>query len=249
MNRFGSRTAAAAAATSVATGVIALEVFWVGHRRLPQLEDLDASGLVPGTRDAAPLKVVVLGDSTTTGPGLSSADEIWLRKALAELHLDRPIEVVSLAVSGSRVDDVWARIPEALSVEADIAVLAVGSNDAVHGTPLRRFSDRFEQVVSSLCESIPTVAVANIGDLGNIVRIPPPLRSIIRIRGRALCRAIELVVANNDRAELLDVTASNEHFRNKALFAADLFHPTAEGHSMWADAALPGLRKAFAAAA
>ncbi len=226
-----------------------MEVFWVGHRPLPELQNLDASGVVPGATDTSPLRVVVLGDSTTTGPGLSSADKIWLRQALSELHLDRPIEVTSLAVSGSRVDDVAERLPEALTVGADVAIVAVGSNDALHGTPQRRFTERFNRVVESLCGAVPTVAVANIGDLGNIARIPPPLRTILRVRSRIICRAIEQVAASHGDVVLLDVTPSNAHFRDKALFAADLFHPNEAGHSIWADAALPGLRRAFGSAA
>lgn len=245
MNKFASRAAAAAAATSVATGVLALEVFWAGHRPLPSLKDLDASGIVPGSMDQTPLRVVVLGDSTTTGPGLSSADQIWLRQALTELHLDRPIELISLAVGGSRVEDVYRRLPEALDTCADIAIVAVGSNDALHGTPQRRFSERLDQVVTTLCAAVPTVAVSNIGDLGNIARIPPPLRTILRVRSRIICRAIERVTSVHESVVLLDVTPSNLHFRDKALFVEDLFHPNAQGHSIWADAALPGLRKAF----
>ncbi|MGB6057649.1 MAG: SGNH/GDSL hydrolase family protein [Microthrixaceae bacterium] len=245
MNRFASKAAVAAAATSVATGVLAMEVYWTSHRPLPSLEDLDASGIVPGAMGQVPLKVVVLGDSTTTGPGLSSADQIWLRQALTELHLDRPIEVISLAVGGSRVENVYRRLPEALDADADVAIVAVGSNDALHGTPQRRFTERLDQVVTALGSSVPTVAVANIGDLGNIARIPPPLRSILRVRSRIICRAIERVAAAHDQVVLLDVTPSNLHFRDKTIFAEDLFHPNAEGHSYWANAALPGLRKAF----
>ena len=40
----------------------------------------------------------------------------------------------------------------------------------------------------------------------------------------------------------LDVTASNVGFRDRGVFAEDLFHPNEHGHALWAEAARPGLR-------
>ena len=61
---------------------------------------IDASGRVHGRQDGPPLTMVVLGDSTSTGPGLTDPEDTWFRQALAELDLPRPVEVVSLAVGG-----------------------------------------------------------------------------------------------------------------------------------------------------
>lgn len=242
-----------AMAPSVALAALATEVLWVAHRPLPSLVGLDASGTIPtssaGEEPPAPaarepLSIVALGDSTLTGPGLSAAAHVWVRAALAQL--DHPIEFVSMAVGGSRVTDVLQQVDAAIDRQPDLVVVAVGANDAIHGTPRRMFCRRFEELVDRLADGVPTVAVANIGDLGNIARVPHPLRSLLRWRSATMRSIIESIVAEHDSVELLDVTPADQAFRDRAAFAADLFHPGPVGHAAWAEAALPGLRRAVA---
>jgi len=244
MHRIAAR---AAAGLSVSLAVLIGEALWTVKRRLPTSVGLDASGTVVGSADGPPLTLVVLGDSSATGPGLEQPEHVWFRRALAELALPRPVEVVSLAVGGSRVGDTLARLDDAAAAGADLVLVAVGSNDAIHGTPSRRFEQQFEQLVAALEQQADVVAVTNIGDLGNIARVPAPLKTVLSARGRAISHRIERVAARHERTVLLDVGASNEGFRDVGVFGPDLFHPNELGHSLWAAAATPALRDAFRA--
>lgn len=242
---------ALAAAGVMAGGSLGLagEVLWATRRRLPVLDPVDVSGEVAGRRcDLSPLRLVVLGDSTCTGPGLECPEDLWLRRALLELDLDRPVEVASLAVGGSRAADVSTRVDDALALQPDVALIAVGSNDALHGSPAGRFGVTLDQILRRLLEEIPVAAVVNVGDLGNIPRLPRPLNSAMRRRGRTICRHVETVVADHDRAVLLDVTTVDVHFRDPSVFGPDLFHPNPLGHSIWASAAVLGLQEALSRA-
>ncbi len=60
--------------------------------------------------------------------------------------------------------------------------------------------------------------------------MPPPLNSVLGRRSRTICRRIEAVVSRHERAVLLDVTPTNEAFRDRSVFAPDLFHPARSGH-------------------
>ncbi|WCO66803.1 GDSL-type esterase/lipase family protein [Iamia majanohamensis] len=231
-------------ATAAAAGIVA-ELAWTVHRPLPGLVGLDASGLVPGAGVGAPVRLVALGDSSLTGPGLDDPDAIWLRQALVALHLDRPVALTSLAVGGSRTADVTRRVPEAVALEPDVVVVAVGSNDVVHGTPTRQVVAHLDDVLRHLGAAVPVLAVANVGDLGNVARVRPPLENALRLRSRRVRLAIEAVVARHPSAVLLDVTPADVAFRDPTVFAPDLFHPGPEGHARWADAARPGLQEAF----
>jgi lysophospholipase L1-like esterase len=231
-----------ATAVTVATGVtLTAEVYWTAHRRLPIGAEVDATGLLGEHLAGPPVRVVVLGDSTLTGPGLESPDDLWVRRALSQLDLGRPIELVSFAVGGSRVADVRRRLDEALATDADAVILAVGSNDALHGTAARQFAQSYDEMLTEILSRVPVVALTNVGDLGNIARFPHPLRAVVRRRGRTFCRLVERVAARHDRAVLLDVTPANHFFRDRSLFGPDLFHPTSAGHSKWAEVAAPGL--------
>jgi lysophospholipase L1-like esterase len=241
------RDVAIGAGTALLAGGVATlgaEALWSARRRLPSLEGIDATGTVPGRNPGAtaPIRLVALGDSTLTGPGLTDPDDIWLRRALASLGLDRTVDVTSLAVGGSRASDVRAVVPRALELDPDVVVVAVGSNDAIHGTGYRAFTQALDGIVTALLAQVQAIAVGNVGDLGNVARVPMPLSSVLRQRSIAISRRVEAVVARHDRAVLLDVTASNVGFRDRGVFAEDLFHPNERGHELWAQAAEPGLR-------
>lgn len=240
-----------AAALAGAAVVLGGQVLWTTRRPLPSLEGRDATGPVPGRGDphAPPIRLVALGDSTLTGPGLADPDSIWLRRSLAGLGLDRPVDLVSLAVGGSRARDVLATVPDALERSPDAVIVAVGSNDAIHGTGHRTFTTTFDAIVTSLLATVPAVGVCNVGDLGNLARVPTPLSSVLHQRSTAISRRIRAVVARHEGAVLIDVTTSNVGFRDRGVFAEDLFHPNEHGHALWAEAARPGLRDLLARAA
>lgn len=235
--RWGTVAAGALGMAGLAT--LAAELAWVVKRPLPALVGHDAS-LRSGATEA-PIRLVVLGDSTTTGPGLAGPEQIWLHRALARLDLDDGVDVRSLAVGGSRVADVRARLPEVWPLQPDAVVVAVGSNDAIHGTPTRRFAADFEALVEEVTARAPAAAFTNIGDLGNLARVPLPLASVLRTRSRAIRQRIEEVVARQPGAVLIDVTAADPAFRRRDVFGEDLFHPNALGHDLWAEAAVSGL--------
>ncbi len=236
---------AAAVGAATLSSAIALEVRRAQRMPLPTLEGIDASGTVRGLREGEVLRVVALGDSTLTGPGIADPSNIWLRRALHRLELEPTIEMISLAVGGSRVVDVLRRVDEAIELRPALVVVAVGSNDALHGTPGRRFAAQLDRLLDRLTAEVPVVAVANVGDLGNIARARAPLTTALRLRARVICRIIEQTVAKHDGVVLLDVTPSNEPFRNPDVFGADLFHPSEIGHSIWADTVFADLGVAF----
>jgi lysophospholipase L1-like esterase len=246
--RAAVRTAASVAAlgSGAVAGLIA-EFYWTTRRPLPSLAGIDASGLIGGS-PSEPLRVVALGDSTLTGPGIEDPLDIWLPRALARLDVPGGVELISLAVGGSRAADVLARVDEAIGLEPDLVVVAVGCNDVIHHTPIRRFGATLEELLTRLEASGAVVAVANVGDLGTIARLVWPLSRVVSVRSSSIRRAIETVAARHDGAVLLDVSASNAGFRDRRVFAADLFHPAAAGHALWAEAILPGLQRAVALA-
>ena len=136
----GRKTVAAGSVALAGTAaLLGSQVLWTARRPLPSLDQLDATGLVPGTEQAARLRLVALGDSTLTGPGLAGPEDVWLYQALTGLEPRPPIDVISLAVGGARVAGALDLVPQALELEPDAVVVAVGSNDAIHGTPMRAF--------------------------------------------------------------------------------------------------------------
>jgi lysophospholipase L1-like esterase len=152
------------------------------------------------------------------------------------------VEAISFAVGGSKARDVLdEQVNAALAVEPDIAYLAVGSNDALRGTPVARFESDLDEVVNRLYKVVPAIGLSGIGDLGTIPRIPELARGVARVRARAMDRAIGRVAARYPRtvkSRVWDIMAI-DFVQRPELFADDLFHASAEGHLAFATVGAP----------
>jgi lysophospholipase L1-like esterase len=208
---------------------------------LPSLENQDPSGVF-GSPDAKPLTIAYLGDSSVTSPGVKPLDDAWPRQVAMHLSERFYVNAVSVAVGGAKSRDVLeSQVDEALEHEPDIAYVAVGSNDALRGTPVARFEDEFDQLVSRLHSNVPAVGLSGIGDLGTIPRLPQLASGISRVRGRAIDRAVGRVAANYPRAIKSNAwTVMHDVFGNDPeMFGDDLFHASASGHRAFATVGRP----------
>jgi lysophospholipase L1-like esterase len=249
--RFRFALGAGAAALGGSVLLLGAQARWTVRRRdLPVVAGCDASG-VEGADDAPLVRIAALGDSTLTGPGLGHGGEVWVRGVarLLAAHAGVQVEVRSFAVEGARVADVVARqLEPALSWKPDLVITAVGTNDAVHVTPLARVERSFERLVGALCDGVAAVVVGGVGDLGGIARVPFPLTVPLRARGRRVDRVIRAVVDAHP-VHYIDVSSVDTAFRSggRSLFSPDLFHPNELGHALWAQAAGPMVLRAACA--
>jgi lysophospholipase L1-like esterase len=241
------RTVARAATTGLAAGVVTVagQIVYVGRRDLPHHPDLDASGPV-GRADRPSRDVVVVGDSSCTGPGLDRADDIWIRQLLRRFD-HHAFAVRSVAVGGAQTADVIAgQLPAAVTAARDIAVVSVGANDGLHGRSPLAIEARLGRIVDALLDRASVVILAGVGDIGTAPRIPFPLSAT----ATAVGRAVDLVHRRVARTRPLVFKApmwerTTESFRARDdVWSSDRYHPNAAGHALWADAVEP----AFAAA-
>ena len=246
---FTSFTSRAAATT--AWGAFAAAALLAGQachtlrrRDLPSVVGSDASGVehAPFGTDRV-LRLAAAGDSTLTGPGLADNGDIWVRQVARRLAVSEGahIHLTSYAVGGSRVRDVLHdQLEPLLAASPDLVVVAVGTNDAIHFTPLDSVERDFQVLVGRLVAVVPAVVVGGGGDLGGISRVPYPLSGALGARGRRVNRVIRAVAAAH-HARYIDVSTVDRAFRHGGdrVFAADRFHPNAHGHALWANAASP----------
>ncbi len=238
----GRSTELATRAALATAGVLAGELAWAVARRVPAFTDLDASGF-EGREGAPSLTLAVLGDSSCTGPGLHDPSQIWVRELARMLGDSFRISVVSFAVGGSVAGDVVrTQLPEAALLQPDIAMVSVGANDALRGVSLKTFRRHLDTIAGTLSASADLVVLSGVGDLGSIPRLAPPLENLYRRRGQAL-NAIHHHVGQRHGVIVADQWAwtAQEFQRRPELFSPDLFHPTAEGHRLWATVAFETL--------
>ena len=235
-----ARAVGAVSTILVASGAVLVgQAYHAARRRdLPTVSGGDASG-GEGDPTHQVVRVAAAGDSTWTRPGLDDPSDVWVRQVLCSLAAahQRRFELQSFAVGGTRMSDlVRDQLDPLISSRPDIAVIVVGTNDAIRFTPLGDVSTTCARLVERVAAEIPNVLIGGVGDLANIARVRWPLAGALRLRGRAVDGIIRQTVARFDNVHYVDVSLADHDFRRggAALFVADLFHPNRDGHALWA---------------
>ena len=198
------------------------------------------------------LRLVVLGDSTTAGVGVDRAEDslpYQLAQRLAEHHR-RPVHVVSYGWAGARIADLVddqlprARRPlrtgetEPFLARADLVALVIGSNDATHQTPPRRFRRSLRAALDEVRTVVPNahVVLAGIPAFRGALRAIEPLIFIADQFARLL-RRVGHSEARRAGVAYADLAAEvpRRIEPGTAFLSRDQFHPSRIGYGIWAD--------------
>ena len=223
-------------------------VMRAAHRSdLPTFPNQDASGTF-GDPSLPCLRIVCIGDSSLTGPGLKSIDSLFIRR-IARSYSDRHhVELISLAVGGSKATDVIeGQLDDAVNLAPDIAVVSVGANDAMRGVYLPRYREQVDHILRRLGETAGAIFIVGMGDLGTIPRLPDPMRNFLARRSRIFNEAAgEAAVAHPLAVKVYTRGRMSTAFEGElSMFAADQFHASDEGHRIFAEEAEPAFRTAY----
>jgi acyl-CoA thioesterase-1 len=104
--------------------------------------------------DGAPVKIVAIGSSSTSGAGASSTASIYPSRLEVELKArfpGLPIQVLNRGVSGEEVPQMLARFAEAVIAEKpDLVIWQVGTNSVLRGHDIRKVADDIRDGLSQL---------------------------------------------------------------------------------------------------
>ena len=152
-------------------------------------------GPVERWRGGAPfdLHLMIFGDSTATGYGCVSPDEVpgaLIARSLAE-QTGLRIRLSTKAIVGATSKGVYGQV-DAMFVAGpppDVAVIIIGANDITALNGVGPSAARLGASVRKLRNRGAVVVVGTCPDFGMITAIPQPLRSLARTRGLQLARA------------------------------------------------------------
>ena len=226
--------------------VLWMEQQWAAHHNYPSFPDLDPSGTF-GDADLPLKRIALLGDSTITGPGLDSADDIWIRQMVPLLTERYRVQIDSFALHGARVKDVLFFQIKELDTEFDLALVSAGSNDALRGMTQLQMRQILSTICAQVLEYSRVVVLAGAGDIGTAPRLPFPLSTIATARARATNVAHAHVAAGHERIFHIPMweLTTPIYRTEKDLFSPDNFHPNRRGHAVWAEAGLPTFLEAL----
>lgn len=232
-------------------GVLAAQLLRAAHRPdLPSFANQDPSGTF-GEPGLPPLRIVALGDSSVTAPGIENLDDTWVRRVSIALSKQHRVELISVAVGGAKARDVIEdQLADAMRLQPDIAIVAVGANDAIRASSPGRYRGEIRRIVSDLERTSGAIVVIGVGDLGSIPRLPAMLRPFLTWCAARFDRAAAAATAEFQQAVKVATVGpmSTAFWEDPGLFAGDQFHASERGHAIFADQALPAVRAALAIA-
>jgi acyl-CoA thioesterase-1 len=99
---------------------------------------------------AAPIRLLVLGDSLTAGYGLPHADGFQAQLARALAAQGRDVRMIDAAVSGDTTAGGRARLDWALGDGADAAIVELGANDGLRGLDPAQMEANLSAILDTL---------------------------------------------------------------------------------------------------
>lgn len=181
-----------------------------------------------------PLHFAVIGDSSAAGLGVdlpSQLPGVLLARGLAE-ESGRPVTLRTYAVCGATSRDLAEQVDAALADQPAVALVIIGANDVGEQLTVRRSANLLKTELARLRAADVSVVIGTCPDLGAILPIPQPLRSIARAWSLTLAKAQLAAVMRSGcvPVALADLLSPEFVARPQDLFSADRFHPNAAGY-------------------
>lgn len=236
-----AKTTAKAAARTAGVGAgtygILVGQALLARRRIGTTPDRPPSGngLYGDDLPGEPIRVLLLGDSTMVGYGMTTVDHTpsaLIGTGISQL-LDRPAHIRNVSTVGARSRDLEAQIAAGDDHRPQLAIILIGANDITHQVPAKRSARRLAAAVARLRSMGTEVVVGSVPDFGTIKPLPVPLRTVCRYWSRHLARrqTVAAVEAGARVVSLADALEPLLLLRGDALFGDDRFHPSADGYA------------------
>lgn len=255
--------AAAGALASTGTAYVGARNLLIGQaqqarRVIPKTSEIPPRADGVYTRGGGPVErwqrgvpvdfhMMIFGDSTATGYGCRSSDEVpgvVIARGLAE-QTGKRIRLSTKAIVGATSKGLSGQV-DAMFVAGpppDAAVIMIGANDITALNGIRPSARRLGGAVQRLRASGAVVVVATCPDFGVVTAIPQPLRWVAHTRGLRLARAQAVAVraAGGVPVPLADLLAHEFRHAPEWLLSDDQYHPSAAGYALLAGQMLPAL--------
>lgn len=193
-----------------------------------------------GQAQAAPAKLLVVGDSLSAEYGLPRGTG-WVALLAERVAREKlPVEVVNASISGDTTAGGRARLPALLKAQSPkVVVIELGGNDALRGLPLAQTRDNLGAMVRAAHAAGAKVLLAG-------MQVPP---NYGRQYTADFARAFE-DVARAERSALVPFLLKGVADRPDAedWFQPDRIHPLAKAHPVILDNVWPALQPLLKAA-
>ncbi len=182
----------------------------------------------------APLRILIIGDSTGVGTG-ASAPEYSLAGLVGARYPAASIQNIS--VNGARIAGTIEQL-ETADERYDLILIHTGGNDVVRFTPYKKIQTDFDDLLALAVQKSDRVLITSTGNIGTVRLFPAPLRPVFE---RRFLHVRDMMIASIETAggsvRYTDLyrTKENDPFylQPDLYFAEDQFHPSDTGYADW----------------
>ena len=198
------------------------------------------SGLAGTGLGGAPLRLLLIGESTVAGVGVE-AQEAALAGQLAQAlatRLQRPVAWRACGENGITAGEACTRLlPLALNEPADLVLLVFGVNDTTHLSSLARWEDSLRALSRALSARGERVVFTGVPPIQHFSALPWLLRRLLGLRAALLDAELRRISAQEGaQYARLELEFAEEYL------ARDGYHPSALGYRVWGEGLAEWLR-------
>lgn len=208
--------------------VLILQGLWVAARaqRLPPAAGPTSDRIGEG----APLRILMLGDSSAAGMGAQTQDEALMGQLAQALSDDFEVHWTLIAKGGVTSSQALSMLLASEAAPCDVAVVCLGVNDTKNGVSTREWKRSYAAVFAELrARGASQIIACGLPPLGSFPLLPWPLRQTLGARADSLDRHLQALV----EAEPTAVHVPSLFEMDPAMMASDGFHPGPVLYSLW----------------
>ncbi|MEN8892999.1 SGNH/GDSL hydrolase family protein [Planktotalea arctica] len=211
-------------------------MLWMGTRvRRNALVLPEASGAREGTfGEGRDVRLLILGDSSGAGVGVVTQSAALSGQLVNALGLHCRVHWRLIAKTGATTQSAAQMLLDARSGPYDVAVLALGVNDAVRLLPLRLWRARQAKLRKILRErfGVRCICVTGVPPLEYFPALPRLLQWILGSHARRMDGVLQEDLRTDSGAEHVQIDMP---FSRDAM-AEDGYHPSADTYRLWGQA-------------
>lgn len=200
------------------------------RRLTPRLPEADGSTSGQFGEGNADVRLLVIGESTAAGVGVSSHEQGLASQLALQLH-ERSGQTIcwhTYGVNGIRLGQLNQALVSAELPPADVVLLSMGVNDTTGFTPRHRFRQQLLALRAGLTQRYPeSLYLLSVPPMHLFTALPAPLRQIMGWRARQLNRVYEQLARHApEDFQYLSYPALTD----TSLLASDGYHPGERGY-------------------
>lgn len=205
--------------------------------RLPE-----AAGAREGRQgQGLPLRILILGDSSAAGVGVSRQEDALAGQLAAHLSGEYQVSWLLVAESGITSAQLLNKLDAVLRQQFDCAVVAVGVNDVTARTQDKLWLSQLQRLRERLRVDfqVQHIFFSAIPPMQHFTALPRPLSDFLGRRAQRLNSLTNIMAQQCEDLSFVPITLSAQ----PQMLAADGFHPNQQAYRLWAEQLAMGIKE------